>query len=158
MAWPWPGKLAAVSLTGPTCAGLGLVVSLTSGQPPTLHDGRVQAQEPEPVVVSQPGELSLTILETPQAGTPIELRLSADTIVLPENRLGWEDVVDPQAVQPRIRARIVAPAEPGEYAVRGRIKYITCSTKVCRPRTAHVIWTVVVSAPPDSVETISSGP
>jgi hypothetical protein len=133
---------------GPLCAGFGLFAALMSGQPPTLHDGKVQAQAPESIIVGQTGELSLTILEKPRSGTPIELRLSADTIGLPENRLGWQDVVDPQAVQPRIRAKIVAPGEPGEYAVRGRITYVTCGPKVCRPRTAHVIWTVRVTEAP----------
>jgi hypothetical protein len=107
----------------------------------------VRAQTPPPIEAGQAGELSLTILETPMNGTPIELRLDADTIVLPENRLGWEDVVDPEAGQPRLVARVVAPREPGEYAVRGRITYVTCGPKRCRPRTAHVIWTVEVLAP-----------
>ena len=128
---------------------------MSSGQPPTLHDGKVQAQAPDSIAAGQSGELSLTILEKPRAGTPIELRLSADTIRLPENRLGWQDVVDPQAVQPRITARIVAPQQPGEYAVRGRITYVTCGPKVCRPRTAHVIWTVVVTPPPEADESTS---
>ena len=123
-----------------------MAAALAAGHPVALHDGRVLAQPAGRVEVGKQGELSLTILETPMSGTPIELRLSADTIVLPENRLGWDDVVDPEAGQPRIVARMVAPLAAGEYTVRGRITYVTCGPERCRPRTAHVIWAVEVVA------------
>lgn len=132
----------------PMCAGLGLAAALAAEHPVALLDGRVQAQDPEPLVAGSSGELSVTILETPALGTLIELRLEADTVGLPENRLGWEDVVDPEARYPRIRARVQAPVSAGEYVVRGRLSYVTCTAKVCRPRSANVLWTVLVVEPP----------
>lgn len=134
------------------CAGLGLAAALAAEQPVSLIDGRAQPQPPAPLHTGQSGELSVTILETPAVGTLVELRLQADTVQLPENRLGWEDVVDPQARNPRIRARIVAPSSPGEYVVRGRLSYVTCSRKTCRPKTANVTWLVTVVQPPPAQE------
>ena len=90
------------------------------------------------------GELSVTILETPEPGIPIEVRLSSDDVELLDNRLGWADVVDPQAHQPRMRARFVAPAVPGRYRVRGLVTWVTCEGEACRTRRAPVAWTVDV--------------
>ena len=65
--------------------------------------------------------------------------------VLPEDRLGWDDVVDPQAVQPRLRARVVAPARTGVHEVRGFVAYVTCNRDRCRPRVSEVKWSVTVA-------------
>ena len=133
----------------PSCAGLGLAAALAAEQA-VREDGRVQVEDPEPLVVGHSGELSLTILERPMPGTLIDLRLDASEVRLPENRLGSEDVVDPDARQPRIRARVVAPEQPGTYRVRGRLTYVTCAVRYCRPRTATVVWTVTVQDPATS--------
>lgn len=93
------------------------------------------------------GELSVTILDTPEPGIPIEVRLSSDEVELLDNRLGWADVVDPQAHQPRVRARFVAPAAAGRYRVRGLVTWVTCVASTCRTRRAPVTWTVDVRAP-----------
>jgi hypothetical protein len=126
---------------------MGVVAAMSGDPASALLDGRARAQDPDAVVVRSTGELSMTLLDAPHRGTPIELRLEAETVVLPENRLGWQDVVDPQASQPRIRASFVAPDEPGEYVVRGRVSYITCGPKRCRSRVASVSWIVRVTDP-----------
>lgn len=98
----------------------------------------------EPVIVGEEGELSLIVLERPWDPTALELRLSAVGIELPENRLGWEDVVDPQAERPRIRIRVRAPGQPGEALVEGRLRYTTCEGRYCRPRTTSVRWVIPI--------------
>lgn len=93
------------------------------------------------------GELSVTILDTPEPGIPIEVRLSSDDVELVDNRLGWADVVDPQAHQPRVRARFVAPPEPGRYRVDGLVTWVTCIGRTCQTERAPIAWTVEVLAP-----------
>ncbi|SRR5690606_17105338 len=135
----------------PSCAGLGLAAAMGAADPVALHDARVSVPAVSEVAVGASGELSLTILEPPMPGTPIELRLSSERVRLVDNRLGWDDVVDPQARQPRLRGRFIAPDEPGTYAVRGFVMYVTCGPKRCRPRTRSVEWTVTVSPDQDAV-------
>lgn len=135
--------------------GLALAVAASTPLPPPGGDVSVLAVAP--VVAGSVGELSVTILETPERGTPIELRLEDDGLQaeaggdgrLPDNRLGWEDVVDSKAAQPRLRATFVAPSEPGNYAVAGRLSYITCRGEVCMPHAVDVRWPVVVEAAPE---------
>lgn len=110
-----------------------------------------------PVAAGSVGELSVTILQTPERGTPIELRLEDEGLDaepghsgrLPDNRLGWDDVVDPKAAQPRLRASFVAPSAPGNYAVVGRLSYVTCTADVCLPHAVYVRWPITVEAKPD---------
>lgn len=137
------------------CAGLGLAAAIGTADPLDAFDGKAAAQPLEPVQPGAPGELSLTILETPDAQGPIEVRLESDAVDMPENRLGWEDVVDPLARQPRVRGRFVAPTQAGDYVVRGHLLYVTCGRKRCRPRRATVTWTVVVQQPPATDATAS---
>ena len=112
-------------------------------------DGRVQVSQPVPLSAGAVGELSLTILDTPAAVAPLSVRLSSHAVALPEARLGESDVVDPQASQPRIRARYVAPTTAGRYEVEGLVEYVTCKADRCRPRRARVVWVVqVLDAPP----------
>lgn len=103
-----------------------------------------------PVAAVAPGvavELSVTILDTPMPGLPLELWLSSGDIALSDNRFDLRDVVDPQAAQPRLRARLTAPNAPGRYGVSGHVVYVSCGARRCRPRHADVRWTVEVEAP-----------
>lgn len=136
-----------MGLLVPGCAGMGLAAALGVLDPVQLRDAAVSVSPPPPVAPGKGGELSLTILERPFRGTPVELWLDADDVRLPDNRVGWEDVVDPQAQQPRLRARFVAPDAPGTYYVRGWVMYVRCGPKRCRPRTRSVLWTITVVAP-----------
>jgi hypothetical protein len=90
-------------------------------------DGRVQVTSPTPLLAGASGELSLTILDSPSAVAPLSVRLSSAGVGLPETRLDEADVVDPQASQPRVRARYVAPAVAGRYEVQGLVEYVTCT-------------------------------
>ena len=89
----------------------------------------------------------MTIQDTPHPGTPIELWLSSEDVELPENRLGREDIVDPQAERPRLRGRFVAPEEAGAYVVTGFVRYVTCGPRWCRARTGEVRWAIDVQEP-----------
>lgn len=144
--------MACMGLPLPSCAGLGLAAAVGAADPVALRDAQVTVPAVANVSVGGVGELSLTILEPPMPGAPIELWLTSEHLVFVDNRLGWEDVVDPQARQPRIRARFTAPEEPGTYEVRGFVMYVTCGPKRCRPRTKDVGWTVTVepAQPPSS--------
>ncbi len=107
-------------------------------------DGRVRVASPPALVAGAEGELSVTILETPAGVSPLMVRLSSSSVRLPDNRLGARDVVDPQASQPRVRARFFAPPIPGRYEVVGLVEYVTCDAERCRPRRSRVVWTVEV--------------
>lgn len=123
---------------------LRLLIELTSLPPPR---GRVSVSE---VAAVEPGaavELSVTILETPEPGTPLEVELTSDDFEPMPNRFDSRDVVDALANQPRIRARLNAPVRPGRYAVDGRVSYVACADQVCRPRRASVRWMVTVEPP-----------
>jgi len=109
--------------------------------------GRVNAS---PSPVAAPGatvELSVTILDTPMSGTPIELWLGAEGMVLVPNRFDNRDVVDPLATQPRIRARVAAPQAPGRYRIDAHVVYVSCGERMCRPHHAAVRWDLEVVAP-----------
>lgn len=127
------------------CAGLGLAAAIAAAAPSASPLGRVSPQPIPHVLVTEAGELSLTILEPALPAGAIEVWLESDGVELPENRLGIDDVVDPLARQPRVRGRFVAPAEPGEYAIFGHVLYVTCGPRWCSPKRADVQWTVTVS-------------
>jgi hypothetical protein len=128
-----------------TVAILRLLLELAA--PSAALDGRVSAGPLAPVAPGAAVELSVTILDTPMPGLPLELWLSSSDIALADNRFDGRDVVDPQAAQPRLRARLTAPMVPGRYGVSGHIVYVTCGAQRCRPRHADVRWTVEVEAP-----------
>lgn len=116
-------------------------------------DATVQVTAPPPLAPGEQGELSVTILDGPQLELPLSVRLSSARVILPENRLGTRDVVDPLAQQPRVRARFFAPAELGRHEVEGLVEYVTCREDRCRPRRARVVWQVEVVEPePEPVE------
>ncbi|MBC8069849.1 MAG: hypothetical protein IAG13_16040, partial [Deltaproteobacteria bacterium] len=107
-----------------TAAILRLLLDLVA--PSALLDGRVSVGAVGTVAPGSAVELSVTILDTPMAGLPLELWLWSADIALFDNRFDGRDVVDPQARQPRIRARVVAPREPGRYGVGGHVVYVSC--------------------------------
>lgn len=136
-----PGVLASVAAAHALSVLLAARMSLG-------FDGRVQVTSPAPLPAGAQGELSVTILDTPAGVWALSVRLWPTAVVLPDNRLGARDIVDPQASQPRVRARFFAPQRPGRYEVQGLVEYVTCDQERCRPRRSHVVWVVeVVEAP-----------
>ncbi len=134
-------------LTFASAAINALMVLLAAQQLGLGFDGRVQASSPSAVTAGAQGELSVTILDTPASVSALSVRLWADEVTLPDNRLGERDVVDPQASQPRVRARFFAPQTPGRYEVEGLVEYVTCDVERCRPRRSRVVWSIEVQAP-----------
>ncbi len=132
----------------PLAGAAGLALAVVAARPNPAPSGNVQASVLPTIGPDEAGELSATILETPQAGVPIELRLRTGAVRVVENRLGWSSVVDPQAQRPRLRTRFVAPSEPGTYSIEGVLRYVTCDDDgPCLPHAAVVQWTLVVAAP-----------
>ena len=135
---------------GPAALGiclLGPAEASDEAEQADAYDGRVQALEVAPLAPGEKGELSLLILDPVQAGVPMRVALSSEAVELPENRLGWRDVVDRQAVQLRVRGAFVAPKEPGSYPVQAHVTYLSCAGRWCRPRHARAGWTIEVAAP-----------
>ncbi len=127
---------------------MGTALAVVAARPVPVPSGDVQAAVLRVAGPGEAGELSATILETPAPGVPIELRLRAGAVRLSENRLGWSSVVDPEAQQPRLRTRFVAPNEPGTYEIQGVLRYVTCEDDgPCLPHAAVVTWTLTVTAP-----------
>jgi hypothetical protein len=93
----------------------------------------------------QKGELSLVLLEAPERELPLLTRVEPGEIELVDNRLGWAAVVDPLALQPRLRVPIKAPSEPGRYEVRASVDYFICSPRWCRAKRGELVWDVVVA-------------
>ena len=111
------------------------------------YDGRVQALDVPPLAPGERGELSLVVLDPVERGVPLRVWLEDGEVSLPENRLGWRDVVDAQAAQLRLRAVFVAPSEPGDYEVKGQVTYSTCGPRWCRAKHAALLWLIRVEAP-----------
>ncbi|PRQ03213.1 hypothetical protein [Enhygromyxa salina] len=135
---------------------LGLAIGLGGAQLETAHaegdvDEPITAQvRALPVPTLAPGqtsELSLVLLEAPERELPLLTRVQPSELALVENRLGWSAVVDPLAVQPRLRVPIKAPAVPGSYEVRASVDYFVCSEQWCRAKHGELRWTLVVAEP-----------
>ncbi|MBL8948361.1 MAG: hypothetical protein JNK45_34620 [Myxococcales bacterium] len=126
-------------------ASLRLLVELAMPMAPP--PGRVRASEPPPVAPGASIELSVTILDTPVAGTPIELWLDSSDAVFVPNRFDNRDVADPLATQPRIRVRISAPTLAGRYGIDAHVVYVSCGETTCRPHHSLVHWDLEVAAP-----------
>jgi hypothetical protein len=109
-----------------------------------LYEGAVVALEVAPVAPGARGELSVLLEEEAEPGVLLRLALWAEGVELPENRLSWRDVVDPQAAQLRLRGSFVAPSEPGEYRIEGLVSYVHCAGDWCRTKHAPVSWTIRV--------------
>ncbi len=105
---------------------------------------QVQALEVAPIAPGGRGELSLVLLEPPDRALPLAIRVDEGALALDEDRLDWSAVVDPLALQPRVRASFVAPAEPGRYEVAAAVDYSVCGEGWCRRKHGRVRWVVVV--------------
>lgn len=115
-----------------------------------LIAAQVRALEAEPVVAGGEGELSLILLERADPALPLAVRVdSVEGLELEHNRLGWSAVVDPLALQPRLRASFRAPEQPGRYTVEAGVDYSVCpdageQSDWCRRKHGRVRWTVIV--------------
>lgn len=110
----------------------------------SLITAQVRALEVDTVGVDQRGELSLVLLESPDRTLPLAIRVALGPIEFDENRLDWSAVVDPLALQPRVRASFRAPSVPGTYEVRASVDYSVCDDQWCRRKHGELRWTVVV--------------
>jgi hypothetical protein len=112
-----------------------------------LVTARARALDSPALAPGQRGELSLVLLEAPDRDMPLAVRLDAGALELLDNRLGWTQVVDPLALQPRLRATFRAPEQPGEYEVRASVEYWVCGERWCRRKLGELRWSVIVEAP-----------
>ena len=116
-----------------------------------LITARARALDSPALAPGQRGELSLVLLEAPDRDMPLTVRLEpgegAGPLELLDNRLGWSQVVDPLALQPRLRAPFRAPEQPGEYQVRASVEYWVCGERWCRRKLGELRWSVIVEAP-----------
>ena len=127
---------------------MALALAVATDDGVRWYGAEVRELRPEPVLVEQPGELSLLVLESVASASPLSLRLDPSGLDFVENRLDWAHVVDPRATQPRLWIEYRAPAEPGRYRVTGIVQYVSCNETRCRSKTAPVAWSVTVEAPP----------
>ncbi len=132
-------------------SSLAIVATVAGWVAAGVFDGNRVTRSAAPALApGETGEVSLTILETPAAGVPLDVRLQATGVRLVSERLGWNDVVDPQARQPRIRVPLTAPSTPGTYRVSGLVTYVVCDEHHCYTRRAAVAWDVDVRAASES--------
>ena len=68
-------------------------------------------------------------------------------ITLRKRRLGRGDAVDPEADAPRFAAAVRA-TEPGDHAVKIRVRFWVCGGKACRPVDVRRAAVVAVAVPP----------
>jgi hypothetical protein len=123
-----------------------LAAAAADGERPgaELITARVSALESPPLSPGQRGELSLILLEAPDRDLPLAVRIDASPLELLDNRVGWAQVVDPLALQPRVRASFRAPEQPGAYEVRASVEYWVCSERWCRRKLGELRWSVIV--------------
>jgi hypothetical protein len=112
-----------------------------------LITAQARALDSEPLAPGQRGELSLILLEAPDRDMPLAVRIDASALSLLDNRLGWSQVVDPLALQPRLAASFRAPEQPGAYEVRASVEYWVCGERWCRRKLGELRWSVIVEAP-----------
>jgi hypothetical protein len=129
-------------------AALLAALALASSEPGDREaiTAKLQTIEVPPLAVGERGELSLVLLESPEPELPLAVRIAATALLLSENRLDWSAVVDPGALQPRVRASFRAPSEPGRYIVSAQVEYRVCSGAWCRAKQGSVEWVVDVLA------------
>jgi hypothetical protein len=133
------GALALLASAGESEAGERPGTELVTAQ--------ARALDSHALAPGQRGELSLILLETPDRDMPLAVRIDAGALELLDNRLGWSEVVDPLALQPRLRATFRAPEQPGEYQVRASVEYWVCSERWCRRKLGELRWSVIVEGP-----------
>lgn len=128
-------------------AALGVLLGSGAGLELPEQRAQVVVDEVPTMTTGDAGALSLTLLETPAAGFPLAVAIDDSPLSLRDQRLGWGDVVDPLAHQPRLSAPFTAPQTAGSFTVQGRVTYVICSATKCRPRRARIRWQVEVTAP-----------
>ena len=135
-------------LIGASLFAISLANAEPADRPGTdLIAAQVSALESPSLLPGARGELSLILLEAPDRGMPLSVRIDAAGLDLIDDRLGWSQVVDPLALQPRLRASFRAPAQPGEYEVHASVEYWVCSEHWCRRKQGELRWSVIVEAP-----------
>lgn len=112
-----------------------------------LVSAQARALDVPALAPGQRGELSLILLEPPDRDLPLAVRIDAAPLELLDNRLGWSQVVDPLALQPRLAASFRAPDQPGAYEVRASVEYWVCGERWCRRKLSELRWSVIVEAP-----------
>lgn len=133
-------RLTAVALA------TGLLVAADEDERPgvELITAQISALESPPLSPKARGELSLILLEAPDRDMPLLVRIEASGLELVDDRLGWSQVVDPLAVQPRVRAPFHAPERPGTYEVHASVDYWVCGQRACRRKHGEVSWSIIV--------------
>lgn len=126
-----------------------LVAALTAGDTAELA-AQAEALAPAPVAPGERGELSLILLEAPARTWPLAVRIDEGEVEVVDDRLGWSAVVDPLALQPRLRVPFVAPAEPGRHEVRASLSYGVCGAQWCWAKRGQLRWWVEVVAPSEA--------
>ena len=109
-----------------------------------LLAARAEALAVEQVNAGQRGELSLVLLEAPERDWPLAVRIDEGALALVDDRLDWGAVVDPLALQPRLRVPFVAPEQAGHYEVRATLSYAVCNEQWCWIKRGELRWTVEV--------------
>ena len=109
-----------------------------------LIAARAEALEVPPVEAGASSELSLVLLETPDRDLPLLVRLDGGELELAEDRLDGRAIVDPLAVQPRLRTSFVAPTQLGRYEVSATIDYSVCEGRWCRRKHGELRWAIEV--------------
>jgi hypothetical protein len=133
---------------GALALALAVLVTPASERPGTeLITAQARALDGPTLAPGQRGELSLILLEAPDRDMPLAVRIDAVALELLDNRLGWSQVVDPLALQPRLRASFLAPEQPGEYHVRASVEYWVCGERWCRRKLGELRWSVIVEEP-----------
>ena len=74
---------------------------------------------------------------------PLAVRIEAAPLELVDDRLGWSQVVDPLALQPRVRSPFRAPDQPGTYEVRASVESAALFSHMYRDPT--VTWEQLVA-------------
>jgi hypothetical protein len=134
---------------GALTLALGVLGLLQASERPGIElvTAQARALDSPTLAPGQRGELSLILLEPPDRDMPLAVRIDAAALELLDNRLGWSQVVDPLALQPRLRATFRAPEQPGEYEVHASVEYWVCGERWCRRKLGELRWSVVVEEP-----------
>jgi hypothetical protein len=130
---------------------LGFLVCLLYVAPASAQNTGWDLRVPERIelVAGASGTLPITITVdrgrtiSKDAGVMIDLAPEGG-VQIKKRRLGRGDAVDPEADAPRFAVPVRADAA-GDFALKLRVRFWVCGTKVCRPVDARRSVTVAVS-------------
>src|SRR5690606_37071454 len=132
--------------------GAAVVLAVvTAASPAAAERWTLQVPERLELVAGAGGSLPIAIeLERGQrvsrdAGVILDLAPDA-AIGVKRRRLGRSDAVDPDADAPRFNVALRADT-PGDFALRVRLRFWVCGTRVCRPVDARRNVAISVTAP-----------